>query len=149
MADDPDNLVLARLREIRDMLTRVLEDTADLKLRVGMLEAGYASMSLRIDRIDNRLERLERRAGLLDADMTMSDVIDWGWVRRTLTAVQAEQRMLRGIVEPLPARMSALEARFSALEARIGGIEESINGVGLLLKYQGELLVDVARKLDA
>ena len=77
------------------------------------------------------------------------DVIDWGWVRRTLTAVQAEQRMLRGIVEPLPARMSALEARFSALEARIGGIEESINGIGLLLKYQGELLVDVARKLDA
>jgi hypothetical protein len=65
--NDPDNLVLARLREIRDMLARVLEDTADLKLRVGMLEAGYASMSLRIDRIDSRLERLERRAGLLDA----------------------------------------------------------------------------------
>lgn len=79
----------------------------------------------------------------------MSDVVDWGWVRRTLTAVQAEQRMLRGIVEPLPARMSALEARFSALEARIGGIEESINGIGLLLKYQGDLLTDVARKLDA
>ena len=79
----------------------------------------------------------------------MSDVVDWGWVKRTLTAVQAEQRMLRGIVEPLPARMSALEARFGALEARIGGIEESINGIGLLLKYQGELLVDVARKLDA
>jgi prefoldin subunit 5 len=79
----------------------------------------------------------------------VSDAIDWGWVRRTLTTVQAEQRMLRGIVEPLPARMSALEARLSALEARIGGIEESINGIGLLLKYQGELLVDVARKLDA
>ena len=81
----------------------------------------------------------------------MSDVVDWGWVRRTLTAVQAEQRMLRGIVEPLPARMSALEARFSALEARIGGIEESIggleeeiNGIGLLLKYQGELLAKLA-----
>ena len=74
----------------------------------------------------------------------MSDVIDWGWVRRTLTAVQAEQRMLRGIVEPLPARMSALEARFSALEARIGGIEESINGIGLLLKYQGETLAKLA-----
>jgi hypothetical protein len=62
-----DNLVLERLREIRDMLARVLEDTADVKLRLGMLEAGYASMSLRIDRIDARLERLERRAGLLDA----------------------------------------------------------------------------------
>ena len=74
----------------------------------------------------------------------MADEVDWGWVRRTLTNVQAEQRMLRGIVEPLPARMSALEARFSALEARIGGIEESINGIGLLLKYQGELLAKLA-----
>jgi hypothetical protein len=86
----------------------------------------------------------------------VSDVIDWGWVRRTLTNVQAEQRMLRGLVEPLPARMSALEARFGAMEARfiafearLGGIEESINGIGLALRHQGEMLVDVARKLDA
>lgn len=81
----------------------------------------------------------------------MSDVVDWGWVKRTLTSVQAEQRMLRGLVEPLPKRfqaleerMSALEARFGAMEARIGGIEESINGLGLLLKYQGELLEKLA-----
>lgn len=66
MSDEPENLVLTRLREIRDMVGRVLEDTADLKLRVGMLEAGYASMSLRIDRIDSRLERVERRLGLRD-----------------------------------------------------------------------------------
>ena len=39
MSETPDNLVLARLREIRDMLGRVLEDTADLRLRVGALEA--------------------------------------------------------------------------------------------------------------
>ena len=32
MADDPDNLVLARLREIRDMVGRVLEDTAAIKM---------------------------------------------------------------------------------------------------------------------
>jgi hypothetical protein len=67
MSDEPENVVLARLREIRDMVGRVLEDTADLKLRVGMLEAGYASMSLRIDRIDSRMERVERRLGLRDA----------------------------------------------------------------------------------
>jgi archaellum component FlaC len=86
----------------------------------------------------------------------VSDIIDWGWVRRTLTNVQAEQRMLRGLVEPLPKRfqaleerMSAMEARFSALEARIGGLEEGINGIGLALRHQGELLVDVARKLGA
>jgi hypothetical protein len=67
MSDEPENVVLARLREIRDMVGRVLEDTADLKLRVGMLEAGYASMSLRIDRIDSRMERVERRLGLRDS----------------------------------------------------------------------------------
>jgi hypothetical protein len=37
-----DNLVLERLREIRTMRGEVKEDTADTRLRVGMLEAGYA-----------------------------------------------------------------------------------------------------------
>lgn len=76
--------------------------------------------------------------------MATDDTIEWGWIRRTLTAVQAEQRMLRGLVEPLPARLSALEARFSALEARIGGIEESLNGIGLILRQQTELLHNLA-----
>ena len=79
----------------------------------------------------------------------MSEVVDWGWVRRTLTAVQSEQRMLRGLIEPLPGRMAALEARVSGLEARFSGIEESINGIGLTLRQHGELLIDIARKLDA
>jgi len=76
--------------------------------------------------------------------MATDDTIEWGWIRRTLTAVQAEQRMLRGLVEPLPARLSALEARFSALEARIGGIEDSLNGIGLILRQQTELLANLA-----
>jgi len=66
MSETPDNLVLARLREISDMLGRVLEDTADLRLRVGALEAQVASVSLRVDRLDGRLERIERRLGLID-----------------------------------------------------------------------------------
>ena len=81
----------------------------------------------------------------------MSDVIDWGWIKRTLTSVQAEQRMLRGLVEPLPKRLTAIEERFSAIEARFGalesrfsGIEESVNGIGLLLKAQGELLAGIS-----
>jgi hypothetical protein len=53
----------------------------------------------------------------------------------------AEQRMLRGVFEPIPPRLSALEARFSALEARMMGIEESINGIGLALRQQTELLL--------
>lgn len=89
-------------------------------------------------------------AGEASGGEIVSDtVVDWGWIRRALTAVQAEQRMLRGLIEPLPARVSALEARFSALEARFSGIEESVNGIGLSLRQQGEMLIDIARKLDA
>lgn len=79
----------------------------------------------------------------------MSEVIDWGWIRTTLRQTQAEQRALRMLIEPVAPRLSALEARFSALEARIGGIEDGVNGIGLTLREQGELLTDIARKLDA
>ena len=51
MSDETDNLVLLRLREIRALLGEVKEDTADTRLRVGMLEAGFASVSLRLDRL--------------------------------------------------------------------------------------------------
>jgi hypothetical protein len=59
-------LVLERLREIRVLLGDVKEDTMELRLRVGMIETGYAVMSLRLDRLDTRMDRIERRLGLLD-----------------------------------------------------------------------------------
>jgi len=74
----------------------------------------------------------------------MSDKITLEFLSRQQAQILAEQRMLRGLVEPLPARLSALEARFSALEARIGGIEESLNGIGLILRQQTELLHNLA-----
>ena len=77
----------------------------------------------------------------------MSEGVDWTWVRTTLRQTQAEQRALRGMIEPVAPRLSALEARFAALEARLGGIEESVNGIGLTLREQGELLAHMARKL--
>jgi hypothetical protein len=60
-------LVLERLREIRDIQTAMREDIAEIKLRIGMVEAGYASLSLRQDRVAVSLERVERRLGLADA----------------------------------------------------------------------------------
>lgn len=66
MSDQPDNLVLERLREIRGMLGRVLEDTADLRLRVGALEAAGASMSLRLDRLATDVDRIRRRLDLVE-----------------------------------------------------------------------------------
>jgi hypothetical protein len=61
-----DSLVLERLREIRTMLGEVKEDTADTRLRVGMLEAGYASVSLRLDRLAADVERIKRRFDLVE-----------------------------------------------------------------------------------
>ncbi len=61
-----DNLVLERLREIRQMLSEVKEDTAETRLRIGMLEAGYASLSLRLDRLVGDVEHIKRRLGLVD-----------------------------------------------------------------------------------
>jgi hypothetical protein len=59
-----DNLVLERLRKIRTMLGEVKEDTADTRLRIGMLEAGYASVPLRLDRLAADVERIKRRLDL-------------------------------------------------------------------------------------
>jgi hypothetical protein len=66
MSDTPDNLVLERLREIRALLGEVREDTADTRLRVGMLEAGSTSVSLRLDRLAGDVERIERRLDLVE-----------------------------------------------------------------------------------
>jgi hypothetical protein len=66
MSDMPDNLLLERLREIRALLGEVREDTADTRLRVGMLEAGYASISLRLDRPAGDVERIKRRLDLVE-----------------------------------------------------------------------------------
>jgi hypothetical protein len=61
-----ESLVLERLRGIRAMLGEVKEDTADTRLRVGMLEAGYASVSLRLDRLAADVERIKRRFDLVE-----------------------------------------------------------------------------------
>jgi hypothetical protein len=61
-----DNLVLERLREIRDIQTVMREDIAEMKLRMVMLEAGYPSLSLRQDHMAASLERVERRLDLTD-----------------------------------------------------------------------------------
>ena len=63
-----ESLVLERLREIRVLLGEVKEDTSDARLRVGMLEAGYASVSLRLDRLAVDVDRIKRRLYLVPAD---------------------------------------------------------------------------------
>jgi hypothetical protein len=63
-----DNLVLERLRDMRALLGEVKEDTADTRLRVGMLDAGYASVFLRLVRLAADAERIKRRLDLAEHD---------------------------------------------------------------------------------
>ena len=66
MSDEPESMMLRMLIDIRQVLGRVAEDVANIKLRVTSLEIAVAGVNRRIDQVDERLERLERRAGLID-----------------------------------------------------------------------------------
>lgn len=48
------------------MLGELKEDTDDTRLRVGMLEPCYASVSLRLDRLAVDVERLKHRSDLVE-----------------------------------------------------------------------------------
>lgn len=58
---------LERYCETCDLIGEVKEDTADLRLRFAALEPGYASMSIRLDRLAGEVERIKRRLALTDA----------------------------------------------------------------------------------
>lgn len=64
MADQPDNIVLAMLRKIDQRTERMAEDLQDLKTRVTAVEEGLAGVNRRLDRLDHRVERIEKRLEL-------------------------------------------------------------------------------------
>ena len=67
MADEPDNIVLAILRKIDQRTERMAEDLQDLKVRVTSVEEGLAGVNRRLDRLEIRVERIEKRLELTDA----------------------------------------------------------------------------------
>jgi predicted nucleic acid-binding Zn-ribbon protein len=74
MTEETDNLVLEMLRRIRASQERMELDMVDVKARltgveisVGQLTSQLASQSLRLDRIEERVARIERRLDLVDA----------------------------------------------------------------------------------
>ena len=74
MSDAPDNQVLVYLRRLDEKMDRVAEGMRDLKHRVTAVErqlgevfVGMAALHARMDRVDSRLERIERRLDLADA----------------------------------------------------------------------------------
>ncbi len=56
-----------RLRAIGDDVSELKPDLRAIRGRVAILEADYASISFRVDRVGDRLDRIERRLGLVDA----------------------------------------------------------------------------------
>ena len=67
MSENLDNIVLEHLRHIRWAVDALREDMREMKERLGSLEASYASVSRRIDRLDGRVERIEIRLNLAEA----------------------------------------------------------------------------------
>ncbi|MBI2716497.1 MAG: hypothetical protein HYX37_18925 [Rhizobiales bacterium] len=67
MASEPDNVVLVLLRKIDERTERMADDLQDLKSRVTSVEEGLAGVNRPLDRLDSRVERIERRLELTDA----------------------------------------------------------------------------------
>jgi predicted nucleic acid-binding Zn-ribbon protein len=67
MIEEPHNLILDHLRAIRASQERTEHDIKDLKFRVGQIEQTLVHHSSRFDRIETRLDQIERRLGLVDA----------------------------------------------------------------------------------
>jgi hypothetical protein len=67
MADEPESLVLRYLRNIDQKVDRLIDDVKDIKLRLTLVEEGLAGANRRIDRVEDRLDRIERRLHLEDA----------------------------------------------------------------------------------
>ena len=74
MSDTPDNLILVYLRRMDEKLDRLVDSVADLGRRVtslatkvALLHGDFAAQSERIDRVELRLERIERRLDIVHA----------------------------------------------------------------------------------
>ncbi len=61
-----DNLVLELLRAIRSDIADLKTGQVEIKERLGFLDGQYGSLWRRVDRIDLRLDRIERRLGIVD-----------------------------------------------------------------------------------
>jgi predicted nucleic acid-binding Zn-ribbon protein len=74
MSDAPDNLILVYLRRMDEKLDRLVDSVANLgrrvtslETKVALLHGDFAAQSERIDRIELRLERIERRLDIVHA----------------------------------------------------------------------------------
>ncbi|MCL6707242.1 hypothetical protein M8R20_09550 [Pseudomonas sp. R2.Fl] len=62
-----NELIYETLKRMQETLSLHTQYHLETKERLGFLEQQYASISRRVDRIDERLEHVERRLDLADA----------------------------------------------------------------------------------
>ncbi len=78
MSEEPEGLVLVFLRRLDAKIDRLTDDVADVKHRLTAVEIAlgslaateashYANSSLRSDKFDERLDRIERRLDIREA----------------------------------------------------------------------------------
>ena len=61
MSDDADSLVLRHLRRIDTKVDRLIDDIRDIKHRMTTVEESVAGQSRRLDRVEDRLDCIERQ----------------------------------------------------------------------------------------
>ena len=66
MTEGPENLLLVYTRRLDAKMDRVIDDLSDIKIRLTNLEEGQVVMNRRLDRLEVRVERIERRLDLVD-----------------------------------------------------------------------------------
>ncbi len=64
---EPEDIVLTLLRAIRTDISTIRSDMAEVKERLGLLEAGCSSLSRRVDRLGGEIETLTRRFDVIEA----------------------------------------------------------------------------------
>lgn len=64
---EAERIVLEHRPRIRRAVDDLREDMVEVKSRLGILENQYASLSTRLDRVDQRVGRIEHRLELTEA----------------------------------------------------------------------------------
>ena len=67
MSEDADSLVLRHLHRIDIKVDRLIDDMRDIKHRMTTVEKSVAGQSRRLDRVEDRLDRIERQFDFVDA----------------------------------------------------------------------------------
>lgn len=71
MTDNTENLILEHLRAIRGKIDVMADDVGNIKLRLSAVESQVANLTAifnsRLDTLEKRMERMERRLDLSSA----------------------------------------------------------------------------------